>query len=62
MECQCGGSTVDRAVIRRGKDAGRYAECTACGRVRWWWRSDELRRELGNGAQDERGNDDDDDK
>lgn len=42
MECKCGGSTVDKIVVRDSKPAGEFKECTACGRIMWLWKSDKL--------------------
>lgn len=45
MECKCGGSTVDREVVRNKQVAGEYRICTACGRIQWLWKSERLIKE-----------------
>ena len=36
MECKCGGSTIDRNVVKDKTVVGSYAKCNACGRIHWW--------------------------
>ena len=45
MECKCGGSTVDREVVRSKQLAGEYRLCVACGRIQWLYQSEELKKE-----------------
>ncbi len=37
MECKCGGSTLDRNVVRERSVVGRFRQCQACGFVSWAW-------------------------
>jgi hypothetical protein len=38
--------THDREVVRKKQIAGRYARCEGCGRIHWWFKTDELSREI----------------
>jgi hypothetical protein len=49
MQCSCGGSTIDRKVIRDKKTAGEYMYCQSCGRVTWLFQTNQLKKELNNG-------------
>lgn len=46
MQCNCGGSTVERQVVRNKEVAGVFLECTSCGRIKWEWKSDSLTDEI----------------
>ena len=46
MQCPCGGETTDKKVIRNKELAGTYIQCTACGRITWKYRTQELIEEL----------------
>ena len=37
MQCSCGGETKDREVAEDKVPVAKYARCSSCGRIHWWW-------------------------
>lgn len=46
MQCPCGGMTKDHEVVRNKVVVGNYAKCKRCGRIHWWWLTDDLLEEI----------------
>lgn len=42
MQCSCGGTTSDHVVVQHGEIAGKFAECSSCGRTTWWFDNREI--------------------